>query len=329
MSLEGKKVALTGAAGFIGSHLAEAIVREGGDLRAFVHYNSMGRWGHLDSLPIEILDSIEVVSGDIQNPFSVSNLISGCDVVFHLAALIGIPYSYVAPQSYIATNVTGTLNIMEASRQSGVERVIHTSTSETYGTALYTPIDEKHPLQAQSPYSASKIAADKIAESYHLSFEVPVVTLRPFNCFGPRQSARAVIPMIISQALTRPNIQLGSLSPRRDYTFVSDTARAFLMAAQDERTIGRLINVGSGKSSSIEEVVHLILELMEMNKPVKHLSGRVRPPKSEVMELVCDNRLANELLDWQPEVSFREGLAKTIDWINSNTDQYRSDIYNI
>lgn len=329
MSLNGKKVTLTGAGGFIGSHLAETLVREGAAVRAFVHYNSMGRWGNLDSLPKDILDALEVISGDIQDPFSVRNLISGCDIVFHLAALIGIPYSYVAPQSYLATNVAGTLNVMEASRQADVERVVHTSTSETYGTAIYTPIDEKHPLRGQSPYSASKIAADKVAESYYLSFELPVVTLRPFNCFGPRQSARAVIPTIISQALTQPRIELGSLSPRRDYTYVTDIAEAFAKAAVDERAVGRLIGVGSGQSSSIENIVKLILNLLGVEKPIVNQSSRIRPRKSEVMELICDNSLAKELLDWQPKLSFKEGMKRTIDWIGKHTSAFKPEIYTI
>ncbi len=329
MSLNGKKVTLTGAGGFIGSHLAETLVREGAAVRAFVHYNSMGRWGNLDSLPKDILDALEIISGDIQDPFSVRNLISGCDFVFHLAALIGIPYSYIAPQSYLATNVTGTLNVMEASLQADVERVIHPSTSETYGTAIYTPIDEKHPLRGQSPYSASKIAADKVAESYHLSFELPVVTLRPFNCFGPRQSARAVIPTIISQALTQPRIELGSLSPRRDYTYVTDIAEAFAKAAVDERAVGRLIGVGSGQSSSIENIVKLILNLLGVEKPIVNQSSRTRPRKSEVMELICDNSLAKELLDWQPKLSFKEGMKRTIDWIGKHTSAFKPEIYTI
>lgn len=329
MSVKGRTVAVTGAGGFIGSHLVEGLVREGAQVRAFVHYNSLGTWGLLEQLPEDILESVQIVAGDVQDPFSVEKLIAGCNVVYHLAALIGIPYSYHAPQSYVATNINGTLNVLEACRQADVERVIHTSTSETYGTAIYTPIDEKHPLQGQSPYSASKIAADKIAESYYLSFDLPVVTIRPFNNFGPRQSARAVIPTIISQALTCPTIELGLLSPVRDYVYVTDTVSAFLRAATARKVVGRVINVGSGKSSSIADIAKLILDLLGAEKEIVNLESRTRPSKSEVMELLCDNSLARELLGWQPTVSFEGGLRRTIDWISENKSRYKSHIYNV
>jgi NAD dependent epimerase/dehydratase len=329
MTLNRKKVAVTGAGGFIGCHLVEGLVEEGAKVKAYVHYNSRGSWGLLELLPQDILNSVQIVFGDIQDPFAVRRLVEGCDIVFHLAALIGIPYSYTAPQSYVATNINGTLNVLEACRDVGVERVIHTSTSETYGTALYTPIDEKHPLQAQSPYSASKIAADKLVQSYYLSFDVPVVTIRPFNNFGPRQSARAIIPTIMIQALTQPEIKLGSLTPVRDYVYVKDTVKAFIKSAVVDKAIGHVINIGSGKSSSIGDIVKIILRVMNIEKPIIQENTRIRPAKSEVMQLVCDNTLAQSVLKWEPTITFDEGLKQTRDWIKSNTERYKSAIYNV
>ena len=329
MTLNRKKIAVTGAGGFIGSHLVEGLVEEGAEVRAYVHYNSRGSWGLLELLPQDILNSVQIVFGDIQDPFAVRRLVEGCDIVFHLAALIGIPYSYTAPQSYVATNINGTLNVLEACRDVGVERVIHTSTSETYGTALYTPIDEKHPLQAQSPYSASKIAADKLVQSYHLSFDVPVVTIRPFNNFGPRQSARAIIPTIMIQALTQPEIKLGSLTPVRDYVYVKDTVKAFIKSAVVDKAIGHVINIGTGKSSSIGDIVKTILRVMNIEKPIIQKNARIRPAKSEVMQLVCDNTLAQSMLEWEPTIAFEEGLQHTCDWIKSNAERYKSAIYNV
>ena len=329
MKLNGKKIAVTGAGGFIGSHLVEELVNKGAKVRAYVHYNSRGSKGLLELLPQGILDEVQVLSGDIQDPFSVKKLVAGCDIVFHLAALIGIPYSYVSPQSYLATNVNGTLNVLEACKDNGVNRLIHTSTSETYGTALYTPIDESHPLQAQSPYSASKISADKLVQSYFLSFNVPAVTIRPFNNFGPRQSARAIIPTIIIQALTQQEIKLGSLAPIRDYVYVKDAVKAFVMAAVVEQAVGRIINIGTGKSFSIGNIVKIILSLMNIEKPIIREDTRIRPVKSEVMELICNNALAQSMLNWVPETTFEEGLKQTCDWIKNNKERYKANIYNI
>lgn len=323
----GKKVLVTGAGGFIGSHLVEELVKDGYDVRAFVHYNSNSNWHNLDKIPIDILNSIEVVSGDVADPFSVNNAVKGCDSVFHLAALIGIPYSYVAPASYVSTNVNGTLNVLEACRKHNVERVLHTSTSETYGSAQYVPIDEKHPLVGQSPYSASKIGADKLAESYYLSFETPVTIVRPFNTFGPRQSMRAIIPTIIVQALTKNRLTLGSLDPVRDLTFVMDTARGFIAASKSDKTIGELINLGVGKGVTIGKLVEIIGQLLGVDLPIETDQKRVRPAGSEVMELISNNSKALELMNWQPEVTLIDGLQATIDYIEQNLSQFKAGIY--
>lgn len=315
------RVLVTGAGGFIGSHLVDALVREGAEVRAYVHYNSRSDRGHLQA-------DVEVVAGDVRDPFSVSRAVEGCEVVFHLAALIGIPYSYVAPQSYVETNVAGTVNVLEAARLHGA-RVVHTSTSETYGTARYTPIDEAHPLQGQSPYSASKIGADKLAESYARSFELPVSVLRPFNTYGPRQSLRAVIPTIVAQALAGGPVRLGSPAPVRDLTYVEDMARAFLALAAAEPTGGQPLNAGSGQGISIGALAQLILELLGSDADVVEDATRVRPVESEVEELVCDASALRALTGWEPQVPLREGLARTVDWVRENLERLRPELYHV
>jgi len=325
-----KRVLVTGAGGFIGSHLVEQLVAEGVDVRAMVHYNSRNARGNLELLPESVQSAVEVIAGDVQDPFFVRSAVKGVDAVFHLAALIGIPYSYVAPAQYANVNVLGTLNVLQACLEEGVGRVIHTSTSETYGTARYVPIDEDHPLQGQSPYSASKIGADKIAESYHLSFGLPVVTVRPFNTFGPRQSARAIIPTIISQALAGyPQIRLGSLTPVRDMTYVHDTVCGFIAAAGSDGAVGRVVNLGSGRGISIGELVNKVLPLCGSSATIACDEDRVRPDKSEVMELICSSAMAEELLGWRPRVSLDEGLEHVIAFVREHQHLYRSDEYNI
>jgi NAD dependent epimerase/dehydratase len=315
--LSQRRVLVTGAAGFIGSHLVEALVAEGAEVRAFVHYNGRDDRGNLDELPAAVLDSVDVVAGEIQDPFSVGRAVSGCEIVFHLAALIGIPYSYLAPKSYVDTNVLGTLNVLEAALRTGVERVVHTSTSEAYGTAQYTPIDERHPLQGQSPYSASKIGADKIAESYFRSMGLPVATLRPFNTFGPRQSLRAVIPTIIAQALSSSEVKLGSLEPVRDFTYVTDTARAFIAVATSPSTTGETLNSGTGRGVTIAELARMIVERVGGEAEIVQDAQRVRPKLSEVFELVCDSSRLRGLTGWAPTVDLNEGLEHTISWMRT------------
>ncbi len=320
------KVLVTGAGGFIGSHLTELLVREGYGVRAFVRYNSQDSWHHLDRLPKEVLAGVEVISGDVTDAFAVDKAVAGCETVFHLAALIGIPYSYLAPASYVATNVSGTLHVLEACRRHGA-KLVHTSTSETYGTAQYVPIDEKHPLVGQSPYSATKIAADKLVESYHLSFGLPACIVRPFNTYGPRQSARAVIPTIISQALTLGTLSLGNLDPVRDLTFVTDTARGFLAAARSDRVIGRTVNLGVGEGLSIRQIVEKIGAILGMRLVPRQDPVRVRPPGSEVERLISDNRLMRSLTDWRPQVDIDSGLRQTVEFIRENLSAYRADRY--
>ena len=320
---------VTGAGGFIGSHLVERLVRSGASVRALVHYNSRNDWGLLELVAPEIRTELEVVAGDVQDPFSVSRAVSGCSVVYHLSSLIAIPYSYVAPQSYVSTNVLGAVNVMQACREHGVERVVHTSTSECYGTARYAPIDENHPLQGQSPYSASKIGADMIADSYWRSFGVPVVTVRPFNTYGPRQSARAVIPTIISQALEGRQIRLGSLSPTRDLNYVDDTVDGFVRAAAAAGVVGEVINVGSGREISIGELARLILRTLGRDVPIVVEEQRVRPERSEVGRLLCDASKARKLLGWEPRTSLEDGLAKTIEWLAKHASRYKPSIYNV
>jgi len=331
MKLAGKRVLVTGGAGFIGSHLAEALLKGGCSVRVLVHYNSMGRWGYLDGLDGEVKDNLDIVLGDVSDAGSVGAAVSDRDVVFHLAALIGIPYSYRAPWSYVATNLIGTLNVLDACRANDVERLVHTSTSEVYGTAMYTPIDESHPIQGQSPYSASKISADKMAEAYSLSFNLPVATLRPFNTYGPRQSARAVIPTIVAQALRGQVVHLGSLFPIRDLTFVSDTVAAFMAIAESDSAIGRVVNAGNGHGITIGELASTILRLMGRDDACRIVADpeRVRPSGSEVGELICDNRLADELMGWKPAVKLESGLRQTIEYITTHPEMFRAERYNL
>jgi dTDP-glucose 4,6-dehydratase len=333
VSWQGKKVLVTGAGGFIGSHLAERLVEEGALVRALVHYNALGSWGWLDHS--DLAAQMEVLAGDVRDSGSVGQAMSGVEVVFHLAALIAIPYSYQAPASYVATNIQGTLNVLQAARQAGAVRVVHTSTSEVYGTAQRVPIAEDHPLVGQSPYSATKIAADKLAESFHLSFGLPVVTVRPFNTFGPRQSARAVIPTIITQALAGQTVRLGNLNPTRDLNYVANTVDGFLAAAGAERAIGRTVNLGSGREISIGELALLIGRLLGRDMGgdlardlgIEQDPGRLRPEGSEVERLLADNRLAEELLGWRPRFSLEEGLQETIAWLGQNMQRYRPGVY--
>ena len=325
---KGKKVLVTGAAGFIGSHVVEELILQGAIVTALVHYNSNSNLANLNYIPTEILGQITVVFGDITDAFQMDYLTREKDIVLHLAALIGIPYSYVAPAAYVATNINGTLNVLEACRKNNVSKLVVTSTSETYGTALYAPIDEKHPLQGQSPYSATKIGADKLAESYWLSFGLPVCIFRPFNTFGPRQSMRAVIPTIITQALQKGNeIKLGSLSPVRDMVFVEDTVAGFLKAGLSNVSNGEVISVGTGCGATIAEIVDLVQEIVGSNKIIVEDIERVRPQKSEVFKLICDNRKAKELLQWEPKVTLKEGLVQTVDFIRKNSSRYNSDQY--
>jgi NAD dependent epimerase/dehydratase len=329
MEWQGKKVLVTGAGGFIGSHLTERLVALGAQVRALVRYNSRNDWGLLEMVPAAVKERIEVVSGDLTDPYGTARAVKGCAAVFHLAALIAIPYSYMAPAQYVAVNCAGTLNLLEAARLQGVERFVHTSTSETYGTARYTPIDEAHPLQGQSPYAASKIGADKLAESYHLSFALPVAIIRPFNTYGPRQSARAIIPTAISQGLRGQTIRLGRLDPVRDLTFVTDTVAGFLKVAESDRAVGQVINIGTGRAVSMAAVARLIVDLLGGGREVIMEAERLRPEASEVMELVCDATKARELLGWEPQVSLEEGLKQTIRFIEEHLHRYKPEIYNV
>ena len=329
MRLRGRRVLVTGAGGFIGSHLAEALVREGAEVSALVRYNANSQVGNLAYADPELLGAMRVLHGNVEDGDYMRHAIEGQDVVFHLAALIAIPYSYVAPRAYVRANVEGTLNVLEAARRLGVARVLHTSTSEVYGTALRVPIDEEHPLQGQSPYSASKIGADKMAESYYRSFDTPVVTVRPFNTFGPRQSARAFIPTIISQALARDTIRLGALDPQRDMTFVSDTVEGFIAAALAPGIEGETINLGTGETHTIGHFASRILELMGASKPIEHDAARVRPSKSEVGRLVSDNGKARERLGWEPRIGVDEGLRRTIEFVSANQRLYDPERYSV
>jgi len=329
MKWQGKSVLVTGAGGFIGSHLVERLVELGARVRALVRYNSRNDWGLLELLPTPIKNEIEVVLGDLTDPHSTTRVVQGQEIIFHLAALIGIPYSYIAPAHYIASNCGGTLNLLEAARQQGVERFVHTSTSETYGTAQYTPIDEAHPLRGQSPYAASKIGADKLAESYYLSFGVPVVTLRPFNTFGPRQSARAIVSTIICQGLSGNVIRLGRLTPIRDLTFVSDTVEGFIKVAECPEAIGELFNLGSGRSITIGELAQQIISLLGSGKEIIAEDERLRPEASEVMELLCNSGKAQKMLGWEPRVSLEEGLGRTVSYIRDHLHHYKPQLYNV
>lgn len=323
----GRKVLVTGAGGFIGSHLVEELVSSGAQVRAFVHYNSNSHWFNLERLPKDVLAGVEVVAGDIADPHFVDTAVAGCEDIYHLAALIGIPYSYVAPAAYVTTNVVGTLNVLQACRRHNVRRMIHTSTSETYGTAQYVPIDEKHPLVGQSPYSATKIGADKLVESYWRSFGLPACIVRPFNTYGPRQSARAIIPTIIVQALTRDRLKLGNLDPVRDLTFVEDTARGFIAAAASDKTVGEVVNLGVGEGASVGELVEMVRKLVGKPLPVEQEQQRVRPEKSEVMRLISNNGKMRELTGWAPQVKLEAGLQKTLEFVRVHLDAYKADLY--
>ncbi|HEB94121.1 MAG TPA: SDR family NAD(P)-dependent oxidoreductase [Gammaproteobacteria bacterium] len=336
MNLEGKKILITGADGFIGSHLTEALIRRGCDVRAFVFYNSFGHWGWLDESPIDIKQELDVFAGDVRDPHGVRTAMQDCDMVLHLAALIGIPYSYHSPDTYVDTNIKGTLNIVQAARDLGVEKVVHTSSSEVYGTAQYVPIDEKHPLQGQSPYAASKIGADQMALSFYRSFETPVTIARPFNTFGPRQSARAVIPTVITQiANGKRRLKLGALHPTRDFNYVADTVNGFIAMAESDRVLGEEVNLGSNDEISIGDTVRLIAEAMSVEVNIETDEQRLRPENSEVERLWADNRKARELLGWRSEYGGREGfkcaLAETAEWFSNpaNLARYKHGIYNI
>jgi NAD dependent epimerase/dehydratase len=328
-AVEGLSVLLTGAGGFIGSHLAERLVTQGARVTCLVHYNSLSSLGNLAHVDPEIRRELRIEFGNIEDGDHMIRLAEGQDAVVHLAALIGIPFSYVSPRSYVKTNVEGTLNLLEAVRRCAAGRLVHTSTSEVYGTAQRSPIDEDHPLKGQSPYAASKIAADKLAEAYALSFGLPVVTLRPFNTYGPRQSARGVVPATIIQALRRDAVALGSLHPVRDMTYVADTVDGFLRAVAADGILGETINLGSGEAKSVGELAELILGIMDLRQPIEHDAARARPAASEVLNLVCDNGKAARLLGWRPRVSLERGLRLTIDQIRQNPQAYDADRYAI
>jgi len=331
-----KKVLITGADGFIGSHLTESLVREGYSVRAFVLYNSFNSWGWLDQVSVETKKSIEIFAGDIRDPHGVNDAMRGCDAVLHLAALIAIPYSYHSPDTYIDTNVKGTLNVLQAARELGVKRVIHTSTSEVYGTAQFVPITEEHPLQGQSPYSASKIGADQLAYSFYSSFNLPVVIARPFNTYGPRQSARAIIPTVITQiANGAKQLKLGTITPTRDFSYVQDTVNAFIATLKSDNALGEVVNFGSNFEISIADIVALIAEQMNAKIEITADIERMRPTKSEVERLWADNSKAKNLFGWSPAFTGRDGLARgiqeTISWFAQpeNLRHYKSDVYNV
>ncbi len=330
MTLKANKVLITGADGFIGSHLTEVLIKQGTEVKALSYYNSFNHWGWLEDL--DCLNDIEVLTGDVRDPHYCKHIAKGVDIIFHLAALISIPYSYIAPDSYIDTNIKGTLNICQAAKENSCERIIHTSTSEVYGTAQYVPIDEKHPLQPQSPYSASKIAADSMAMSFYNSFELPVTIARPFNAYGPRQSARAIIPTIITQiASGEKTIKLGDLSPTRDLSYVEDTCRGFIELAKCDRAIGETVNIGSNYEISMGDLFDIIKNTMQSDVEVVNDVIRLRPEKSEVRRLWCDNRKLFELTGYMPKCSLKEGLKRTIDWYLNpeNLKRYKSEIYNV
>jgi dTDP-glucose 4,6-dehydratase len=331
-----EKVLVTGAGGFIGSHLSEELIRLGADVRAFVCYNSRNSWGWLDHSPEEIKHNIDVFAGDIRDPHGVKEAVRDCEIVFHLAALIAIPYSYHSPDTYVDTNIKGTLNIVQAAKDLGVKKVVHTSTSEVYGTAQLVPIAEDHPLKGQSPYSASKIGADQIAMSFYASFETPVTIIRPFNTYGPRQSARAVIPTIITQiASGRSTIKLGSLHPSREFNYIADTVRGFIAVAESEKTVGEVINVGCNFEISIGKAARLVAEVMKADIRIEQDEDRIRPEKSEVERLCADNSKAKNLTGWEPEYGslegFKRGLKETVQWFADpeNLKNYKTDLYNI
>ena len=324
------RILVTGADGFIGSHLTEELVQEGFSVRAFAFYNSFNTWGWLDTLPSEIMDHVEVFTGDIRDPNGVREAMKGCCAVFHLAALIAIPFSYHSPDAYVDTNVKGTLNVLQAARLLEAERVLVTSTSEVYGTAQYVPIDEKHPFQGQSPYSATKIGADRLAESFYRSFNLPVTIVRPFNTYGPRQSARAVIPTIITQLLAgRDEIKLGSLTPTRDFNYVKDTARGFIEIYKSNRTVGEEINIATQKEISIGELAEELIRQINPKARIVCEEERFRPEKSEVNRLLGSNEKIKNLTSWEPHYTLAQGLAETVAFLRDNLSRYKVDIYNI
>lgn len=329
MDWTAKKVLITGADGFIGSHLTERLIARGAQVRAFVMYNAFNTWGWIDTFSPGEREGIDVVCGDIRETDVLKRALRDVDIVFHLAALIAIPYSYVSPASYVKTNIEGTLNLLQTGLECGVEKIIHTSTSEVYGSAHYTPIDEKHPLQGQSPYSASKIGADMLAESFYRSFNLPVTTVRPFNTYGPRQSARAIIPTIILQMLMGTRLRIGSLHPVRDFTYVTDTAEGFIKAAETGGINGSVINLGANRGISVGELIEKVAQLMGQEVTIECEDKRVRPPHSEVSRLICSNQKAQELLGWQPTIRLEEGLRETIDWLKHNKRVYKGEEYNI
>jgi len=329
MNWKDKHVLITGAGGFIGSHLTERLLSLGTDVRAFVRYNSRNDWGQLEIFPEEKLSKIDVVAGDLRDSDAVKKAVDGIDIIFHLGSLIAIPYSYVHPKEVIETNVMGATNVLIAAKDNDVEKIVHTSTSEVYGTAKYVPIDEKHPLQGQSPYSASKIGADMIAESFYRSYELPVATIRPFNTYGPRQSARAVIPTIITQVQTKNIVKLGDTRPTRDFTFVTDTIEGFIKTAEVQKSVGEVINIGSNFEISIGDLSEKILTLLKSNAKIEVEEKRIRPKSSEVERLYADISKAKKLLNWEPTVSLDEGLKKTISWISENIEVYKTDTYTI
>lgn len=325
-----KKVLVTGADGFIGSHLTESLLEKGYDVKAFVYYNSFNNWGWLDTFPKEKLDQIEIFAGDIRDPNGVREAMKGVDEVFHLAALIAIPFSYHSPDSYVDTNIKGTLNVLQAARELDTSRILVTSTSEVYGTAQYVPIDEKHPFQGQSPYSATKIGADRLAESFYRSFNLPVSIVRPFNTFGPRQSARAVIPTIISQLLAgKDKIELGALTPTRDFNYVKDTAAGFIAIAESDKTIGEEINIATQREISIGDLAKEIIAQINSDAEIVCDEKRLRPEKSEVNRLLGDNTKIKALTNWKQQYTFEEGITETIAWIREHMQAYKTDIYNV
>ena len=325
-----KKILVTGADGFIGSHLTELLMEKGYEVKAFTYYNSFNSWGWLDSFPKEKLKEIDIFSGDIRDPNGVREAMKGVDAVFHLAALIAIPFSYHSPDSYVDTNIKGTLNVLQAARDASLERVLVTSTSEVYGTAQYVPIDEKHPFQGQSPYSATKIGADRLAESFFRSFELPVTIVRPFNTFGPRQSARAVIPTIISQLIAgQDEIKLGALSPKRDFNYVKDTVAGFLSIYESDKTIGEEINIATQTEISIQNLAEEIIRQVRPNAKIISDEQRIRPKDSEVNRLLGSNEKIMKLTNWRPQYTFEQGIEETISFIRNNIGAYKTDIYNI
>lgn len=325
-----EKILVTGSDGFIGSHLTEELVKQGYQVRAFVYYNSFNNWGWLDTLPKEIMKNVEIFQGDVRDPYGVKEAMKGCSAVFHLAALIAIPFSYHSPDTYVDTNIKGTLNVLQAARDLNTSRVLITSTSEVYGTAQYVPIDENHPFQGQSPYSATKIGADRLAESFYRSFALPITIVRPFNTYGPRQSARAVIPTIITQLLSgKKEIKLGSLTPTRDFNYVKDTANGFIEIYKSNKTIGQEVNIATQREISIGQLANELILQINPNAKIVCDDQRLRPEKSEVNRLLGCNKKILELTNWKPQFTLEQGIADTIDFCKKNLDKYKIDLYNI